>query len=59
MWQFFQKHDYKKTMKSVVVWKSFCKTLSAVIAKDGHYEAIIRLHRGYALDIQIPDADFY
>ncbi len=24
MWQFFQKHDYKKTMKSKSVWNAFC-----------------------------------
>ena len=41
MWQFFQKHDYKKTMKSSAVWNSFCKTVSAVIAKDNHYEATL------------------
>jgi glycosyltransferase involved in cell wall biosynthesis len=41
MWNFFQKHDYKKTMKSVAVWKSFCKTVSAVIASDNHYEATL------------------
>lgn len=41
MWKFFQKHDYKKTMKSVAVWKSFCKTVSAVIAEDGHYGATL------------------
>lgn len=41
MWRFFQKHDYKKTMKSVAVWKSFCKTVSAIIAKDNHYEATL------------------
>jgi glycosyltransferase involved in cell wall biosynthesis len=41
LWQFFQNHDYKKTMKSQVVWKSFCETLSAVIKKDNHYEATL------------------
>jgi len=41
MWKFFQKHDYKKTMKSVAVWKAFCKTVSAVIAEDGHYGATL------------------
>lgn len=24
MWQFFQKHDYKKTMQSMAVWRTFC-----------------------------------
>lgn len=41
LWNFFQKHDYKKTMRSLAVWKSFCKTVSAVIAKDGHYGATL------------------
>jgi len=41
MWQFFQKHDYKKTMKSVAVWKAFCETLTSIIAKDNHYEATL------------------
>lgn len=41
MWQFFQKHDYKKTMKSVAVWKCFCTTVSAIIAKDNHYSATL------------------
>jgi glycosyltransferase involved in cell wall biosynthesis len=34
MWQFFQKHDYKKTMKSFIVWKSFCNMVSEIIAKE-------------------------
>ena len=41
MWQFFQGHDYKKTMKSLVVWKCFCKTIAAIIAKDNHYDATL------------------
>lgn len=24
MWRFFQSHDYKKTMQSMVVWRAFC-----------------------------------
>jgi glycosyltransferase involved in cell wall biosynthesis len=41
MWQFFQNHDYKNTMKSVAVWKCFCKTVSEIIAKDNHYSATL------------------
>lgn len=41
MWNFFQKHDYKKTMKSVAVWKCFCTTVSEVIARDAHYDATL------------------
>ncbi len=39
LWRFFQKHDYKKTMRSMAVWKAFCQTVSAVIEKDNHYGA--------------------
>ena len=28
MWNYFQKHDYKKTMKSEPVWKTFCFMVS-------------------------------
>ncbi len=28
MWNYFQKHDYKKTMKSEPVWKTFCYMVS-------------------------------
>jgi polysaccharide biosynthesis protein PelF len=28
MWKYFQKHDYKKTMKSEPVWKTFCYMVS-------------------------------
>jgi glycosyltransferase involved in cell wall biosynthesis len=41
MWQFFQNHDYKKTMKSKMVWKCFCETVSAIIKRDNHYEATL------------------
>lgn len=41
MWSFFQKHDYKKTMRSKAVWKTFCEMVAAVIAKDGHYSATL------------------
>jgi len=39
MWRYFQKHDYKKTMRSFAVWKTFCSTLSEIINSDNHYEA--------------------
>lgn len=41
MWQFFQNHDYKKTMRSKVVWDCFCKDVSKIIEKDGHYGATL------------------
>jgi polysaccharide biosynthesis protein PelF len=41
LWCFFLKHDYKKTMKSQVVWDAFCKTVSQIIIKDAHYSATL------------------
>lgn len=41
MWLFFKYHDYKKTMRSMAVWKSFCSTLSIIIEKDNHYTATL------------------
>ncbi|MEN9336031.1 MAG: hypothetical protein RLZZ500_1018 [Bacteroidota bacterium] len=38
MWKFFQKHDYKKTMKSWAVWRCFYDTVTEVSQRDGHYE---------------------
>lgn len=31
MWKFFQRHDYKTTMTSEVVWNTFCDTLKSVL----------------------------
>lgn len=39
MWSFFQKHDYKKTMRSRAVWKTFRDMVTDIIAEDNHYEA--------------------
>lgn len=41
MWRFFQKHDYKKTMKSLAVWNSFKTNSSQIIANDQHYQATL------------------
>lgn len=41
MWQFFQNHDYKNTMRSQLVWKCFYNTISKIIEKDKHYEATL------------------
>jgi glycosyltransferase involved in cell wall biosynthesis len=41
MWRYFQKHDYKKTMKSLPVWKSFQKNSCEIIANDQHYTATL------------------
>src|SRR6478609_414771 len=34
MWKFFQEYDYKKTMRSLIVWKTFCKMISGIIKTD-------------------------
>lgn len=34
MWRFFRKHDYKKTMKNIAVWKAFCYLVSESISED-------------------------
>jgi glycosyltransferase involved in cell wall biosynthesis len=34
MWKFFQKYDYKKTMKSIIVWKTFGKIISEMIRNE-------------------------
>ncbi|RZJ35023.1 MAG: DUF3492 domain-containing protein [Flavobacterium sp.] len=41
MWRFFQKHDYKKTMKSSLVWKSFCYHVSEILADNPGEEATL------------------
>ena len=41
MWRYFQKHDYKKTMKSSLVWRAFCYHVSGVLAADEHCEATL------------------
>lgn len=41
MWKFFQKHDYKKTMKHQAVWKTFCDMVSDVMAEEKHYDATL------------------
>src|SRR5436190_4853490 len=34
MWKFFQEYDYKKTMKSIIVWKTFCKMICEIIKRE-------------------------
>lgn len=66
LWRFFQKHDYKKTMKSQIVWKTFCETVSEIIIKENHYSATLYdftvgmrwLYRFLIpISIEIPKAD--
>ncbi|ESU27217.1 putative glycosyltransferase [Flavobacterium limnosediminis JC2902] len=40
MWQFFQLHDYKKTMQSMVVWRTFCD-LVVELSKNTKEEATL------------------
>jgi glycosyltransferase involved in cell wall biosynthesis len=41
MWRFFQKHDYKKVMKSRMVWKAFCYHVSEHISAEENSEATL------------------
>ncbi|RZJ67356.1 MAG: DUF3492 domain-containing protein [Flavobacterium sp.] len=41
MWRYFQKHDYKKTMRSKQVWDMFCYMMSDIISADGDIEATL------------------
>jgi glycosyltransferase involved in cell wall biosynthesis len=41
MWRFFQKHDYKKVMKSRLVWKAFCYHVSGIISSEQNNEATL------------------
>ncbi len=65
MWRFFQKHDYKKTMKSELVWKSFCYHVTDILAGDNEKATIYDLTVGMRwiyrflmpLSIEVPKAD--
>jgi glycosyltransferase involved in cell wall biosynthesis len=41
MWRFFQKHDYKKTMTSELVWKAFCYHITDIISAEANNEATL------------------
>jgi glycosyltransferase involved in cell wall biosynthesis len=41
MWRFFQKHDYKKTMTSELVWKAFCYHVTDIISTETNNEATL------------------
>lgn len=66
MWRFFQKHDYKKTMRSEIVWKTFCYMVSDLDSDiDAHQATLFDLTSGMRwiyrflipLSIEIPRAD--
>lgn len=65
MWRFFQKHDYKKTMKSNLVWTAFCYQITGINA-DGNekaslYDLTVAMRWIYRfllpLSIDVPKAD--
>lgn len=39
MWEYFQKNDYKKTMQSEIVWKTFCTTIGELDDEIGDQRA--------------------
>jgi glycosyltransferase involved in cell wall biosynthesis len=65
MWQFFQTHDYKKTMKSHSIWKSFCGLVSKIIKTEEEevtlYELTVGMRWLYRflipLSIDVPKVD--
>lgn len=65
MWRFFQKHDYKKTMKSELVWKAFCYHVSDHISPENEKATIYDLTVGMRwiyrflmpLSVDVPKAD--
>lgn len=65
MWRFFQKNDYKRTMKSEVVWKAFCYHVGDVMADQQNdatlYDLTVGMRWMYRflmpLSIDVPKAD--
>ncbi|HLA56118.1 MAG TPA: GT4 family glycosyltransferase PelF [Flavobacterium sp.] len=65
MWRFFQKHDYKKTMKSSLVWNSFCYHVGDILATDNDkatlYDLTVAMRWIYRfllpLSVEVPKAD--
>jgi len=41
MWKYFQKHDYKKTMRSEAVWRVFCYTIGEVDKQIDNYKTTL------------------
>ena len=65
MWKFFQKHDYKKTMQNIDVWRTFCSLVKEIISKDDEEASLHDLTVGMRwiyrflipLSIDVPKAD--
>lgn len=65
MWNYFQTHDYKKTMLHESVWKSFCSLVKEIISKDNEQATLYDLTLGMRwiyrflipISIDVPKAD--
>lgn len=65
MWKFFQKHDYKKTMRSEVVWQAFCYHVGENLSSGQNgatlYDLTVAMRWVYRflmpLSIDVPKAD--
>lgn len=64
MWKFFQEHDYKKTMRSLKVWNTFCQEVSNVIKDEENvtlYDLTVGMRWLYRflipLSIYVPKVD--
>lgn len=65
MWRYFQKHDYKKTMKSRLVWEAFCYHVSGALEQDQSeatlYDLTVGMRWMYRfllpLSLDVPKAD--
>lgn len=65
MWRFFQKHDYKKTMKSSLVWHSFCYHVGGILSTNNEsatlYDLTVAMRWIYRfllpISIDVPKAD--
>ncbi|MGB0974668.1 MAG: GT4 family glycosyltransferase PelF, partial [Flavobacteriaceae bacterium] len=66
MWGFFKTHDYKQTMRSVIVWETFCDIATAQLSKTSQdrasvYDLTVGLRWIYRflipLSIDVPKTD--
>jgi glycosyltransferase involved in cell wall biosynthesis len=65
LWKYFQKHDYKKTMKSSLVWRAFCYHVTDINTAENEqatlYDLTVAMRWIYRflmpLSIDVPKAD--
>lgn len=65
MWNYFQHHDYKKTMLHEKVWATFCRLVNEIISNDKENATLFDLTLGMRwiyrflipLSIEVPKAD--